>query len=165
MYSERVSFEGSLGQTISGRLEHPIGRFGGWAIFAHCFTCSKQSRAAVALSRALAQHGIGVLRFDFTGIGESEGEFADTDFSSNVADIHAAASWMAGQGRPVSLLVGHSLGGTASIVAASGIDTLKALVTSSRYKPVRRRRGARRSRWICRGKAWRASIYHHQGAA
>ena len=129
MYSEKVSFEGSLGQTISGRLEHPVGRFGGWAIFAHCFTCSKQSRAAVALSRELAQHGIGVLRFDFTGIGESEGEFADTDFSSNVADIHAAAAWMAGQGRPVSLLLGHSLGGTASIVAASGIGTLKALVT------------------------------------
>lgn len=129
MYSEKVSFKGSLGQTISGRLEHPVGRFGGWAIFAHCFTCSKQSRAAVALSRALAQHGIGVLRFDFTGIGESEGEFADTDFSSNVADIHTAAVWMAGQGRPVSLLVGHSLGGTASIVAASGIETLKALVS------------------------------------
>lgn len=129
MYSEPVSFTGTTGQTISGRLEHPIGRFGGWAIFAHCFTCSKQSRAAVSLSRALAQHGIGVLRFDFTGIGESDGDFSDTVFTTNVEDIRAAADWMAGEGRPVSLLIGHSLGGTAAIMAAGQIETLKALVT------------------------------------
>ena len=129
MFSEKVSFSGSDGQQIAGRLEHPVGQFVGWAIFAHCFTCSKQSRAAVGLSRALAERGIGVLRFDFTGIGESEGEFSESGISSNVEDIEAAASWMAEQGRPVSLLVGHSLGGTASILAAERLKGLKALVT------------------------------------
>ena len=71
MYSEAVTFNGGEGEPVSGRLEHPVGRFVGWALFAHCFTCSKQSRAAVAVSRGLAERGIGVLRFDFTGIGES----------------------------------------------------------------------------------------------
>jgi putative redox protein len=129
MYSEAITFEGSDGQTISGRIEHPTGRFSGWAIFAHCFTCSKQSRAAVSVSRALAQRGIGVLRFDFTGIGDSDGNFAETGFSTNVADIEAAANFMGTQGRNPTLLIGHSLGGAAALVAASRLEAVKAVAT------------------------------------
>lgn len=129
MYSEAVTFSGGEGETIAGRIEHPVGRFVGWALFAHCFTCSKQSRAAIAVSRALAERGIGVLRFDFTGIGESAGDFAETSFTTNVTDISAASQWMASQGRPVSLLVGHSLGGAAAIVSAGALEGLKAVAT------------------------------------
>ena len=129
MYSEAVTFNGGEGEPVSGRLEHPVGRFVGWALFAHCFTCSKQSRAAVAVSRGLAERGIGVLRFDFTGIGESGGDFAETSFTTNVSDIRAAATWMAEQGRPVSLLVGHSLGGSAALVSAGAVEGLKAVAT------------------------------------
>jgi putative redox protein len=100
-----------------------------WAIFAHCFTCSKDSKAAAYIARALAAHGIGVLRFDFTGLGQSEGDFADTSFSSNVGDLLAAAAWLEQHHGPPSLLIGHSLGGAAVLAAASGIEARRAVAT------------------------------------
>jgi uncharacterized OsmC-like protein/pimeloyl-ACP methyl ester carboxylesterase len=127
--AEKVSFVGSAGTMLDARLERPAGPLRGWALFAHCFACSKEQFAAARISRGLSARGIGVLRFDFTGLGASEGDFANTNFSSNVDDLIAAARWMALQGRPVSLLVGHSLGGTAQIVAALSLPEVKAVVT------------------------------------
>lgn len=129
MHSETVRFKGSSGQELAGRLDHPGGSVERWAIFAHCFTCSKQSRAAVRVSKRLAERGIGVLRFDFTGLGESDGEFSETSFSSNVADLVAAADWMKETSRAPGLMIGHSLGGAAAIVAATRIAGLKAVAT------------------------------------
>ena len=91
---ELVHFTGALGASLAARLELPLGPPTTYALFAHCFTCSKDTLAAVRISQALKQRGIAVLRFDFTGLGGSEGEFANTNFSSNVADIVAAAGWL-----------------------------------------------------------------------
>ena len=88
--TDSFEFTGALGRRLAGRLEAPAGRVRGWALFAHCFTCGKDNLAAVRISRTLAGQGIGVLRFDFSGIGESEGPFAETSFASNVGDIVAA---------------------------------------------------------------------------
>ena len=129
MASEKVSFENQEGVTLSGVLESPDGKARAWALFAHCFTCSKTSLAASRISRALAARGIGTLRFDFTGLGESEGDFSETGYSNNVEDLIAAAHWMASQGRPVDLLVGHSLGGAAVISAAARLPDVKAIAT------------------------------------
>ena len=129
MHTETVRFEGAEGQELVGRIDHPAGTVRGWAIFAHCFTCSKQSLAAIRVAKGMAERGIGVLRFDFTGLGESDGDFTATSFSSNVADLKAAAAWMASEGRGVDLLVGHSLGGAAVIVAAGEMTGLKAVAT------------------------------------
>ena len=93
MRHESVTFSNGRGETLAGRIDYPVsGRPIGYALYAHCFTCSKNVRAAVDLTRALASLGLGVLRFDFTGLGESEGDFADTSFSSNVEDLRAAAA-------------------------------------------------------------------------
>lgn len=129
MHSQKIEFANAEGQTLSGVLEVPAGAPQGWAIFAHCFTCSKKSLAASRVARGLAERGIGVLRFDFTGLGDSQGEFATAGFSSNVADLVAAADWMATAGRSVSLMIGHSLGGAATLVAAQQIDSVKAVTT------------------------------------
>lgn len=129
MRSESIEFENASGTKLSGILEIPSGPVSAWAIFAHCFTCSKQSLAASRVARGLAAHGMGVLRFDFTGLGESDGEFAGTGFSSNVSDLVQAADWMAGEGRSVRLLIGHSLGGAASVVAAGEIESVQAVAT------------------------------------
>ena len=129
MHSQRVEFSNGRGETLSGVLETPSVEPSGWAIFAHCFTCSKKSLAASRVARGLAARGIGVLRFDFTGLGDSEGEFATSGFSSNVADLVSAATWMATAGRPVSLMIGHSLGGAATIVAAASLPGVKAVAT------------------------------------
>lgn len=130
MSTERVEFTSSTGARLSAQVERPVsGTPRGWALFAHCFTCSKNARAAVQITRALSKLGIGVLRFDFTGLGESEGDFADTNFSSNVADILAAARHMEAELEAPSLLVGHSLGGAAVLQAASALDSVRALAT------------------------------------
>lgn len=129
MRSESVEFENASGTKLSGVLEIPSGPVTAWAIFAHCFTCSKKSLAASRVARGLAANGIGVLRFDFTGLGESDGEFAETGFSSNVSDLVQAAGWMASEGRSVRLLIGHSLGGAASLVAAGQIERVQAVTT------------------------------------
>ncbi len=106
-----------------------MGDVAGYALFAHCFTCSSESRAARRIALELSGRGIGVLRFDFTGLGESGGAFADTSFTSNIDDLVAAARWMADAGMPPSLLVGHSLGGAAVLAAAEQVDSVKAVAT------------------------------------
>lgn len=129
MTTHPVTFPGSRGSALAARLDVPDGSPIAWAIFAHCFTCSKESKAAAFIARALAVRGFGVLRFDFTGLGESEGDFAETDFSSNVADLQAAAAWLEAQHGPPELLIGHSLGGAAVLAAASAIAACRAVVT------------------------------------
>lgn len=129
MQSQRVEFSNLNGETLSGVLEVPAGEAAGWAVFAHCFTCSKKSLAASRVARGLAERGIGVLRFDFTGLGESDGDFATSGFSSNVNDLISSVNWMAASGRPVSLMIGHSLGGAATVVAAGKLEGVKAVAT------------------------------------
>src|SRR5260370_33464621 len=107
---ERVDFSNSRGQTLAALLELPDREPVAFALFAHCFTCGKDNLAAKRIAEALAQRGVAVLRFDFTGLGMSEGEFAPTDFSSNVADLEAAAAPLRRTLRPPALRVGHSLG-------------------------------------------------------
>lgn len=114
---------------LAGRLEHPAGQARGYALFAHCFTCGKDIRAAGTISRALAQEGIGVLRFDFTGLGSSDGDFANTTFSSNLGDLVAAAQHMQRTVAPVRLLIGHSLGGAAVLAVAGHLPSVTAVAT------------------------------------
>lgn len=127
--SEKLEFENAAGERLAGRLELPAGEPRAAALFAHCFTCSKDVAAASRISRALARRGIAVLRFDFTGLGNSEGDFANTDFSSNVADLIAAGEHLNERGLAPKLLVGHSLGGAAVVAAASSIPPSRAVVT------------------------------------
>jgi putative redox protein len=130
MQTQRLTFEGATGATLSARLELPVDeRPVAYALFAHCFTCSKNYKAVVNISRALAQARIGVLRFDFTGLGESEGEFSDTTFSSNVEDLVAAAEFMRHEWEAPAILIGHSLGGAAVLQAAHRIPSCKAVAT------------------------------------
>lgn len=130
MRSIHISFTNKTGKKLDGRLELPVtGKPYAYAIFAHCFTCDKTSKAATLISRALAKKNIGVLRFDFTGIGESEGEFKDTTFSSDAADIVSAANFLRDNYSAPQLLIGHSLGGTASIIASANIPEVSAVCT------------------------------------
>jgi putative redox protein len=129
MKSEQVSFTGSLGGRLAARLDAPDGPARAHALFAHCFTCSKDIFAASRIAQALVEQGIAVLRFDFTGLGHSEGEFANTNFSSNVQDLVAAGAWLRGHDRAPSLLIGHSLGGAAVLVAAGGMPEVRAVAT------------------------------------
>ncbi|MBT8143452.1 MAG: alpha/beta fold hydrolase [Gammaproteobacteria bacterium] len=129
MKSVRIEFPGAQGQTLVGRLEQPVGPPRAHLLFAHCFTCTKNIRAAVNISQALAAEGFAVLRFDFTGLGESDGDFADTNFSSNVSDLVAAADFLRQHYQAPSVLVGHSLGGTAVLQAAQQIDEVVAVAT------------------------------------
>ncbi|MDX1579738.1 MAG: alpha/beta fold hydrolase, partial [Gemmatimonadota bacterium] len=130
MRSEKLQFEGALGDELVGRLETPTGGDPvAYALFAHCFTCSKDLKAAVNVSRALAAERIAVFRFDFTGLGESAGDFADTNFSSNVDDLVAAADFLAGEYEAPEVLVGHSLGGAAVLQAASRVPSSRAVAT------------------------------------
>ena len=130
MASTRVSFTNKNGYELSARLELPVNQHPHtFALFAHCFTCNKNLMAVRNISRALNQSGIAVLRFDFTGLGESEGEFADTNFSSNVEDLEAAANFLAEHYQAPSVLVGHSLGGAAVINVADRLPSVKAIAT------------------------------------
>ncbi|MFD2561450.1 bifunctional alpha/beta hydrolase/OsmC family protein [Aquimarina rubra] len=130
MSLSKISFTNAEGQTLSGRLELPADQHPhNFALFAHCFTCNKNLGAVRNISRALTSQGFGVLRFDFTGLGESEGDFADTNFSGNVEDLVAAADFLTKEYQAPSLLVGHSLGGAAAIFAAAAIDSIKAVAT------------------------------------
>jgi putative redox protein len=115
---------------LAGRLDLPLsGNPRAYALYAHCFTCGKDVRAAVNIGRALAREGIALLRFDFTGLGESEGDFANTTFSGNVADLKAAAAFLADKYAAPKILVGHSLGGTAVLEAAHDIPSSVAVAT------------------------------------
>jgi uncharacterized OsmC-like protein/alpha/beta superfamily hydrolase len=127
--TERVEFTGAQGDILAARLDRPGTRPRAFAVFAHCFTCSKDVRAATRIARSLAEHGIATLRFDFTGLGHSEGEFANTTFSSNVGDLVAAADYLRANHGPPRLLVGHSLGGAAVLAAAAEVPDAAAVAT------------------------------------
>jgi putative redox protein len=130
MPSTRIHFQNGRGEQLAARLEMPLDRTPRfYALFAHCFTCNKNLNAVRNIGRALTQKGIAVLRFDFTGLGESEGDFADTNFSSNIQDLEAAAAWLAAQHEAPSLLVGHSLGGAAVLHAAERLSSVQAVAT------------------------------------
>jgi putative redox protein len=124
----RTVFRGSSGE-LAGKLEMPSGAPKAWALFAHCFTCGKDNVAAGRISRALAKQGFAVLRFDFTGLGESEGDFAATGFSSNVEDLVRAADHLRDQFSAPAVLIGHSLGGAAVLAAAPQIPEVRGVVT------------------------------------
>ncbi|MFC4929886.1 alpha/beta hydrolase family protein [Massilia sp. GCM10023247] len=128
MLTERVEFEGPHGK-LSGKLDLPDCIPRAYGVFAHCFTCSKDVLAANRISQGLAAHGVGMLRFDFAGLGASAGEFGDTNFSSNVDDLVAAAGFLREKFAAPRLLVGHSMGGTAVLAAAHRIPESKAVVT------------------------------------
>jgi uncharacterized OsmC-like protein/alpha/beta superfamily hydrolase len=129
MPTERFDFRNAQGQTLAALLDRPDGPARAVALFAHCFTCGKHNRAARHIAEGLKLHGIAVLRFDFTGLGASEGEFANTAFSSNVEDLVAAANHLRTTFSAPALLIGHSLGGAAVLVAAHRIPEAKAVVT------------------------------------
>lgn len=130
MRPEKVRFKTASGQELAGVLERsPALEHGPTALFAHCFTCGKDLRAARNLSLALTQKGFNVLRFDFSGLGQSEGEFADTTFSSNLEDLMAATHFLESRNCPPEVLIGHSLGGAAVLMAADAIESVKAVVT------------------------------------
>lgn len=129
MPSERFTFPGHSGAELSARLDLPDGPHLATALMAHCFTCGKDIPAARRISARLAAMGIAVLRFDFTGLGHSEGEFENTSFTSNVADLHAAAQALKARGMAPSLLIGHSLGGAAVLRAGGEMDSVKAIAT------------------------------------
>lgn len=127
--SHRVTFTGSNGQQLAGRLDLPATPPTAMALFAHCFTCSKDLFAAGRIAAELMAAGIGVLRFDFAGLGASEGDFEQTDFSSNQTDLLAAADWLRANHSAPQLLIGHSLGGAAVISVAGSIPEVRAVAT------------------------------------
>jgi uncharacterized OsmC-like protein/alpha/beta superfamily hydrolase len=129
MPSTRVDFPGSQGALLAARLDTPEQAPRAWAVFAHCFTCSKDTKAAAYIAQALVEAGYGVLRFDFTGLGGSGGDFANTHFSSNVDDLVAAADWLRAHHGEPAVLVGHSLGGAAVLAATHRIPQAKAVAT------------------------------------
>lgn len=129
MTVKTIRFEGSLGHELSGVLETPIGRPRTCALFAHCFSCSKDLKAAYWISKELVERDIAVLRFDFTGIGASGGSFSKTTFTSNIGDLVQAAEAMREHVGAPTLLIGHSLGGAAVIKAAERIDEARAVAT------------------------------------
>lgn len=127
----KFEFENLDGDKLAGLLElpEPGKAVSSYALFAHCFTCGKDIAAASRISRALAARGIAVLRFDFTGLGNSDGDFSNTNFSSNVADLIQAAKALQAQFRAPEILIGHSLGGAAVLSAATQLESIKAVVT------------------------------------
>ena len=129
MSGQSVQFENASGHTLSGILDRPSETHRATALFAHCFTCSKDLNAVSRIARALNDAGIAVLRFDFTGLGESGGEFADSSFSTNISDVVDASHWLARELGGPDILIGHSLGGTAMLAAARDIPSAKAVAT------------------------------------
>lgn len=127
--ASQIHFPGAFGTPLAARLDLPAAKPLAYALFAHCFTCSKDTLAATRISAALVEHGFGVLRFDFTGLGGSAGDFANTNFSSNVADLVAAAAWMREHHQAPRILIGHSLGGAAVLAAAGEIAEAAAVAT------------------------------------
>jgi putative redox protein len=132
MQFQKLSFKNAQGKRLAARLDLPVDEMPiAYAIFAHCFTCTKNFNAVVNINRALAMAGIAVLRFDFTGLGESEGDFAETNFTTNVSDLVAAADFLKAHFEAPKLLIGHSLGGAAVIQSASSIPSCVAIATIS----------------------------------
>ncbi|MFC3122454.1 alpha/beta hydrolase family protein [Agaribacter flavus] len=126
---QKITFTGSQGFELAARLDLPNADIKAYALFAHCFTCGKELKPANKIAQALNENGIAVLRFDFTGIGQSEGEFSNTNFSSNVQDLIAAANYMRTYFQAPALMIGHSLGGTATLLAAKQVPEAKVVVT------------------------------------
>jgi putative redox protein len=126
---QRVKFPGSLGHPLAARLDLPAAEPVAYAVFAHCFTCTKDLKAVTWISRELVDRRIALLRFDFTGLGESGGDFAETNFTSNLADLIAAADFLRENHRAPQILIGHSLGGTAVLAAAAQIPEVVAVAT------------------------------------
>ncbi len=130
MTHENVFVVNRQGHRLAGRLDLPSGAPPlAYAVFAHCFTCTRNLKAVGNISRALTAQGLGVLRFDFTGLGESEGEFSDSNLSSNVDDLVDMAEWLAREREAPRILIGHSLGGAAAIRAAVRLDSVRAVAT------------------------------------
>ena len=129
MSYKNLSFNSVSGQKLSARLDLPESDPLAYALFAHCFTCTKNFKAVDNISRSLADEGIAVFRFDFTGLGESEGDFSETSFSSNVDDLLAATRFMDAHYKPPAVLIGHSLGGAAILQVASKIPSAVAVAT------------------------------------
>jgi putative redox protein len=130
MKTEKVEFTGALGHTLSAKIDRPDNdEVIGWVLFAHGFSIGKDLKPIRTISKALVEEGYGMLRFDFTGLGQSGGDFSDTNFSTNVADIKAAASFLADHCKPPCILIGHSFGGTAMLKVADEIPDCKAVAT------------------------------------
>jgi len=129
MRTERFEFPNAKGEQLAATLDLPLGKPGAFALFAHCFTCGKNIPAARRIAERLSMHGIAVLRFDFTGLGDSEGEFANTHFSSNADDLVAAADHLRRTRAAPAILIGHSLGGAAVLAAAHRVAEARAVVT------------------------------------
>jgi uncharacterized OsmC-like protein/pimeloyl-ACP methyl ester carboxylesterase len=129
MNQEAVTFRNDTGELLHGNLHWPLMEPRAFVLFAHCFTCTSDLRAAVIIARALNQEGLAVLRFDFTGLGQSEGEFADTNFTTNISDLVAASRFLSEHFQAPEILVGHSLGGTAVLAAVARIPSSKAVAT------------------------------------
>ncbi len=130
MITQKLEFKGSQGHDLAARLDSPEnGEIKAYALFAHCFTCTKDVFGAANVAKSLVKEGYAVLRFDFTGLGASEGDFANTNFSSNVQDLINAADFMRDNLEAPKLIIGHSLGGAAVIVAAPSIPEIKAVAT------------------------------------
>jgi putative redox protein len=130
MRSKKVTFKNNKGQILAARLELPESEAPrAFALFAHCFTCNKNLTAVRTIGKTLTEKNIAVLRFDFTGLGESEGDFESTNFSSNVEDLYSAAQFLSKNYQAPSLLIGHSLGGAAVLFASAKIPSVKAIAT------------------------------------
>jgi len=127
--SDKITFSGTGGDQLAARLDRPDGEPAAYALFAHCFTCNKDIFAASRIAAGLVEHGVAVLRFDFTGLGASEGEFANTNFSSNVGDLVAAADHLRDEYEAPKIIIGHSLGGAAVLAAAGKIPEALAVCT------------------------------------
>ncbi|MCW5694630.1 MAG: alpha/beta fold hydrolase [Pseudolabrys sp.] len=136
MRSSRFTFPNAKGELLAATLDEPLGKPTAYALFAHCFTCGQNNLAAKRIAERLTEHGIAVLRFDFTGLGSSEGDFANTHFSSNVEDLVAAADRLRKDHGAPAILIGHSLGGAAVLAAADRIADARAVVTiAAPYDP------------------------------
>jgi len=129
MNRKSLQFPNQYGQLLAASLDKPDGDVHAYALLAHCFTCNKSLRAAGHITKGLLAQGIAVFRFDFTGLGESEGDFSNTNFTSNVQDLLSAAHFMAHEGYAPNIIVGHSLGGTAVLKAAALMESVQAVVT------------------------------------
>lgn len=126
---KKFEFKGSQGHNLAARLDEPEGEIKAYALFAHCFTCTKDIFAAGRIAKTLTENNIAVVRFDFTGLGSSEGDFANTNFTSNVEDLVKAADYMRQEMQAPRILIGHSLGGAAVLVAAKQIEEIRAVAT------------------------------------